>query len=220
MAPPGPSPAGDGVLLRRLGLGVLLCLTLSAVASLFDVAAFLARRNLLVAGIAGLTREQAAAADGRVRAASIAVLAVSAVTSAVWLLWFHRCALVARRVSGPMRLGTGWAYGGWFLPFANLVLPGRVAVDTWRAGDSPGQRGSTLVPRAWWGAFLVLIVASRVATSGVSTGPFVTAEDVARNNGRLADGVAATAAAFLASALYAAAQTRRLGARLSGPATR
>ncbi|MHC8561992.1 DUF4328 domain-containing protein [Streptomyces albidoflavus] len=61
----------------------------------------------------------------------------------VFLVWFRR-GRVNAEVFDPYghTLRRGWAVGSWFVPFANLWLPRRVAVDTWRASASPaGRRG-------------------------------------------------------------------------------
>ena len=34
-----------------------------------------------------------------------------------------------------LRFGSGWAVGGWFVPFLNLVRPKQIVNDIWRAGD-------------------------------------------------------------------------------------
>lgn len=54
---------------------------------------------------------------------------------------------------GLMRLGRGWAVGGWFIPLANWVLPFIVAGDVARGTTTglPGRRERVGVPAwVWW----------------------------------------------------------------------
>ncbi|MCJ7726424.1 MAG: DUF4328 domain-containing protein, partial [Acidimicrobiia bacterium] len=57
--------------------------------------------------------------------------------------------------------GRGWAIGGWFLPFANLVIPKKIADDIWKSSDPVTRVGAAwranLVDwriHAWWATFL------------------------------------------------------------------
>lgn len=45
-----------------------------------------------------------------------------------------------------LRFGEGWAIGGWFVPFLNLVRPKQIVDDVWRASD-PAR--SEREPQAW-----------------------------------------------------------------------
>jgi hypothetical protein len=73
---------------------------------------------------------------------------------------------------GPHRHTAGWAIPGWFVPFANLAVPGRVVADVWRASPTPRQQYvSTALVTAWWltatGTWLLYVVgmALRIDTS-------------------------------------------------------
>lgn len=63
-------------------------------------------------------------ADGLVAGATVLDVLGLLSTGILFIIWQHRHATNARslahRVDG---LGAGWAIGGWFIPFANLVLP-------------------------------------------------------------------------------------------------
>ncbi|WP_329316123.1 DUF4328 domain-containing protein [Streptomyces sp. NBC_01278] len=90
--------------------------------------------------------------------------------AAVFITWFHR----ARRAAGaqaPGRFGKGpgWSIGAWFLPFACLWLPYRIAVDMWSEGlrQSPagaGGNGSFLPVNLWWGSFVGSVLLQQYAT--------------------------------------------------------
>ncbi|MGQ0617139.1 MAG: DUF4328 domain-containing protein [Acidimicrobiia bacterium] len=66
-------------------------------------------------------------------------------TAVVFIIWQHRHATNAERLAGPLRLGPGWAVGGWFVPIGNLVLPALQLREASRASDPgplpPGTRG-------------------------------------------------------------------------------
>jgi hypothetical protein len=79
----------------------------------------------------------------------------------VWLVWWakaHRAASDARR---DLRYGRGWAIGGWFVPFANLVVPKRVADDLYTAACESERPRDAGVARSglvvgWWTAWIAL----------------------------------------------------------------
>jgi Domain of unknown function (DUF4328) len=82
----------------------------------------------------------------------------------VFVVWFHRAYKNVKALGAPgLRLGTGWAVGGWFMPIANLWFPKQIANDAWRA-SAPGRPGNAwggwtgeAVPRwmAWWWALWI-----------------------------------------------------------------
>ncbi|MEE6257583.1 DUF4328 domain-containing protein [Plantactinospora sonchi] len=70
------------------------------------------------------------------------------------IVWFYRVRdnLDAFAGSAP-ELRTGWAIGGWFVPFANLVIPFRVMADVARVSlFRPGTPGLVW---AWWLPFVI-----------------------------------------------------------------
>jgi hypothetical protein len=68
------------------------------------------------------------------------------------IVWQHRHASNAQRLSGPLGLGPGWAIGGWFVPLGNLVLPTVQLAQAGRASDPdlvpgpPGARSRGRIP--------------------------------------------------------------------------
>ncbi|MFF9338694.1 DUF4328 domain-containing protein [Streptomyces sp. NPDC014773] len=99
-------------------------------------------------------------------AAGIAYLA----TVVVFLVWFHR----VRKNSDVWALDIhsrtpGWAIGAWFIPFANLWIPRRIAVDVWRASRpdpyaADGARELTLL-NSWWTCFAAGAVVDRISST-------------------------------------------------------
>lgn len=101
--------------------------------------------------------------DTYVRLTSIALLGASLVILTLLITWMWR---VAKNAEGLGRTNTrwtpGWTIGGWFVPFANLVIPASVMVDLWKGSDPaipPDDPSWRKVPRspfilAWWVAWL------------------------------------------------------------------
>ena len=101
------------------------------------------------------------ASDERLAAGGAALLATFLVSMILWLLWFHRA---YRNVESfglvPMRFGTGWAVGAWFVPILALFRPKQIANDIWRGTDPNPPPGWSQPPVAalvhwWWAAWLV-----------------------------------------------------------------
>ena len=76
------------------------------------------------------------------------LIGIFLVTAVLFLVWFHR----ARRNIDVLEAegvgyGTGGAVGWWFVPFANLVMPYRIARDIWTASNPATYRPG--YPTAW-----------------------------------------------------------------------
>jgi hypothetical protein len=88
-----------------------------------------------------------------------------------FLIWFHRAyANAAGLTRRPLRYGTGWSVGAWFIPIFNLWRPKQIANDVWRAGDPKARDNSewNALPVAglvhWWWA--IWILGSAIAGAG------------------------------------------------------
>lgn len=69
-------------------------------------------------------------------------------------MWIHRAyrSLPALGEQG-IRWSPAWAAGGWFVPFANLVIPYQIMWDLWsRFGDERP------LPQLWWAGCIAGIV--------------------------------------------------------------
>ncbi|MEX2323615.1 MAG: DUF4328 domain-containing protein [Acidimicrobiia bacterium] len=100
--------------------------------------------------------------DGILTLASLTII----VLVVVW--WYQAYLAIQRLEPSGLRWSPGWAIGGWFIPFANLVIPKRVldevdrvsftaedgSIDGWR------ERPTLRVAAVWWG-FWVGAVALR-----------------------------------------------------------
>lgn len=91
----------------------------------------------------------------------LATLLCSAVT---FLAWFRRAYGNAAALGHHNRHALGWAIGGWFVPFLNLVRPAQIAADIWaHARAQTGVAGPVVGP--WWTCFLVSNLLDRVGIS-------------------------------------------------------
>lgn len=90
----------------------------------------------------------------------------------IWMWRVAKNALDAGRTDP--RFAPGWTIGGWFIPVANLVIPGLILQDLWRSSDPSIERGdptwrlrakgSALV--GWWWAMWILGVLTTVRITG------------------------------------------------------
>jgi hypothetical protein len=150
-------------------LGINFVIFLAAVVSgLIDV-------NLFTRIQAGefITDQQLTTSDLRQVIIGLGQLTMLIVTGIIFLVWFHRLYKNMPNLGmGPLRYGTGWAIGAWFVPILNLFRPKQIMNDIWRASDgsfaySPGSfagRDVSLLVNAWWGMLLVSGLLSRVAS--------------------------------------------------------
>jgi hypothetical protein len=60
-----------------------------------------------------------------------------------------------RRGDGSVEWKKGWTIGGWFVPFANLVIPNRVTAEIHRRSAPDGSWPSDRIINAWWVALLL-----------------------------------------------------------------
>jgi Domain of unknown function (DUF4328) len=133
------------------------------------------------------------------------------VTGILFIVWQYRHATNARSLSYRVDgLKPGWAIGGWFVPVANLVLPGLQIFGASRESDPdlpvpPGARrgrGSGIVV-LWAAVNGVALVVDRVgAAMFPDHDDYVPAGDLER---RLADAVAGDRIVAVASALFVVA---------------
>ena len=74
------------------------------------------------------------------------------VVGVVFIVWMHRVARNDEAVGDTDDgFGPGMAIGGWFIPFANLVIPGKHLAQLWR---NVGRRGVWLV-WVWWALYVI-----------------------------------------------------------------
>jgi hypothetical protein len=154
-------------------LGVVALLT---VLELVAVAHRLSLLTGIEQGTVSLTT--ARSADNGVRAAALLRLGGFMVTAGVLIAWQWR---IAKNAESLGRIGArwtpGWSIGGWFIPFANFVIPYTIMQELWSSADPRGsatdwkQRPRSRLISAWWAAFLAsgLIVQFSVTSGNSAT---------------------------------------------------
>ena len=165
-APANPStvPLTEWRSTRGLRTALTWLLAADAAAALYTAAAHLNRVNFvddLRTGSA--TLGDARAADDFVTRADWLFVGLFLATAAVWIVWQWRSAKNNEALGRIRpRMTAGWSIGGWFVPFANLVIPVRIFQDLYQGSDPGaaneqdwrGLRRSSLV--GWWWATYLL----------------------------------------------------------------
>ncbi len=154
---------------RARWVKVLLLATL--VISLVGIFSGLLQLGLLEQAENGdISEAQAAANDARQQLIGIVQVVLYLATGVTFLAWFHR---VHKNLSGlgsrELKYSPGWAIGGFFVPFLNLVRPLQVMREAWHASDPAGlerdmgssgstvrnQLGTPTLVGWWWAFFLI-----------------------------------------------------------------
>ncbi|MER6319005.1 DUF4328 domain-containing protein [Streptomyces sp. NPDC001581] len=165
--PPYAAPGGQGDRLRApVGLAIALAVLFSLVIGIaaYAVYADWNMRTLMERLLADPATVTDAELDrGQRLTGLVGTIQGNAliVTGIVFIVWFHRVRTNAEVFApGADKLSLGWAIGAWFVPFANLWLPYRIAVTTWGSSTPLGADGGyrrfplTLV-NLWWGVFVL-----------------------------------------------------------------
>jgi hypothetical protein len=148
---------------------LLLNVALGAVAAGSDFAQI----RLLERAKAGeeVTEAEAEANDDRQIAIGLVQMGLFVITAIAFIVWMHRAYrnLHAFRVEGR-QYSSGWAIGGWFVPFLNLVRPFQVVREIWNGSECLTAFGERFVllrtPMLvgwWWAMFLISSVAGNLA---------------------------------------------------------
>ena len=144
------------------------------------------------------------------------------------IIWSNQAYKATHRFTASgTRWSSGWAVGGWFIPFANLVIPKMVINEIDRisnpaTGGPPVMerwKGLRLLPSGhwWWGLFIVgwitLLAGDAISEDAIG---FRTVDD-----GQYVVGLAVQAvgaALYTAAALFGAQMVKGLNQRLVRPA--
>ncbi len=177
------------------------------------------RFDAVAAGNPGLGRlaDAEEVSEGVVGVFSLCALVVAVLT----IIWWYQAYQAVERTGLPRRRwSSGWAVGGWFIPFANLIIPKLVLneIDRISGAAADGMEGWSdrrVAPAVnwWWGCFV-----SGSLLLGAGTG--IAAEQVERglpDPDLYSTGLSATAVGFaisVAAALLGAAALRVIGDRL------
>ncbi|MGH9228211.1 MAG: DUF4328 domain-containing protein [Acidimicrobiales bacterium] len=121
-----------------LATAATVLLGVMAVVALFGLGAHLNRVGLIERELreGGVSFGELEEADDLVGGAAVMYGLGLLATAAVFITWQHRHAVNADALVGaPAALGPAWAIGGWFVPFANWLLPGMQLFGASRAAD-------------------------------------------------------------------------------------
>lgn len=177
------------------------------------------RFDAVASGSSGLGRlaDAEEVSEGVVGVFSLCALVV-AVLTIIW--WYQAYQAVERTGAARRRWSAGWAVGGWFIPFANLIIPklvlneiDRVSAAATDGVDGWSRRPVTATVNWWWGCF---VTGSLLLGSGTS----IAADQVERglpDPDLYSTGLSASAFGFavsVAAALLGAAALRLIGDRL------
>jgi hypothetical protein len=93
--------------------------------------------------------------DARATIAGANVLFLVA-TAVVWVMWQYRAHRNVHKYLGRhLKTSPALAAGGWFIPFANIVLPFRAMSELTKAtGALHGSTSSTSVVPLWWTTYI------------------------------------------------------------------
>jgi hypothetical protein len=91
-------------------------------------------------------------------------LACLVVAAVGFLVWFHR-AYKNLKLMGRNQLGTGWAIGGWFVPFLNLVRPYQIMREL-VTSSAPARRVDVgPLVGVWWATLIIDSLVQRVLSA-------------------------------------------------------
>ncbi|HEX6360754.1 DUF4328 domain-containing protein [Actinophytocola sp.] len=136
----GPQQIARPVSYRRAGEVGLAAIVLVGVVAVLGVVSTWATWNAYwvvadyVAGGAGVTDADVAAADDLVSTTAAVYLLALVAAGVVFIVWLWRVRLNAEILCrAPHRLGRGWATGSWICPVVNLWFPFMIVDDVYRA---------------------------------------------------------------------------------------
>jgi hypothetical protein len=130
-------------------------------ASSISIGAALARRRELVRVQDGefVSDHRLQQVDDWVHAAAVVALLGLVAGGACFIPWFHR-AYKNLRTWHATRFGSGWAIGGWFVPFLNLVRPYQIAKEL-ASHSGPKPTNPTNALPLWWSMVVIGVVGNR-----------------------------------------------------------
>jgi len=164
----GYAPATQVKPLKGLATAIVVLLVVTAFAAIFLSVSLFHRASLVddltnsigSGSFSSVSIQDLNDADDQAKA-SVALLEFACLaTGIVWIIWQYRFAKNAEALRGNYGLPSGWAIGGWFIPFAWWVLPQLQLFQAAKASDPDLQQGQpaaagrapATVP-AWWIAF-------------------------------------------------------------------
>jgi hypothetical protein len=138
---PEATPSTRPKRVRGLATALTVMLSLAALVAVMGVVAFASRAAMLNGILDGRMPdlEDATNADAFVAVVTLLNLPVVVTSGIVFIVWQFRYVKNSRVLGSSSKLGPGWAIGGWFIPFVNLVLPAVQLSGASRASDRDGM---------------------------------------------------------------------------------
>lgn len=168
-----PTPAIDAINLRRLEARTALATAGIIVASAFAV--FLGYARSVEASLLAKTavdRRALAVSDERTATLGALYSFALVISIILWLMWQYSAHSNIRSMPGA-RTAPLLAVGGWFIPFANLVLPYRFMSELWLVSNG-WQPKDPRAPKpwrvaAWWTAYLMGGIATNLSLGRIAS---------------------------------------------------
>lgn len=109
---------------------------------------------------------------------SLVELPALLVCGVLFIAWLYQAHHSDRMDPSWQKRRSGWAIGGWFVPFVNLWFPFQVVSDLRRAARGDGGEPSYALQWGWWIAFLVSTLTSRISATAYNSAEQVSDSDL------------------------------------------
>jgi hypothetical protein len=163
-------------------------------------------------------------ADGFVGLAGLFYALARVALFVVIIVWAWRCHKAAAGLNpGPRRWPAGWTIGGWFIPFASIVIPKLVLDETERIAMAPRTNGTAMNWKAvkisrigigWWWLFILSgFLSFQASITDTTIGAFADPDGVKAYYSWLIAGSAVAAISAVLGALYTKEVSQALGPR-------
>ena len=154
----------------------IILLAATIVLSLVNVISGYLQINLLSDAVAGveISEERVTLNDLREMAVALLSVLVYIATVVAFSMWIHRAYSNLPALGNPkqgLEYSPRWAVGGFFIPFANLVIPFKVTREIWNKSDPNirsdddfmfAQPASAPLVGVWWTFWIITNVADNI----------------------------------------------------------
>lgn len=98
------------------------------------------------------------------------VTAARVLTLVVFIVWLYLAHDNFRRRNNPLEWRKPWVIAGWFIPVANLVIPGQVVKEVYTRSYPEKAWSSVQLVNLWWTTLLVTFLSYTETTVHAATG--------------------------------------------------
>jgi hypothetical protein len=155
-----------------------VALALTVVSQIVRITAVLGQRRALSNLVDGSgTLSEVSHADHVARVSAVLLVVGILLTAVFFIVWLWRMRRDADIFHPELQQrGRGWVIGGWFIPFANFVIPYLVIKDIVAALTTPPSRHEEhrrmpAIVKLWWGLWILSAIGDRVLLSNNPTDP-------------------------------------------------